>query len=50
MYVLMLDILILMMGMTLENNDGKWNKNEDWRHQNSLWTARVAPQCSPGVP
>ena len=39
----MLDILILMITRTLENNDRKWNKKKDWRHQISLWATRLAP-------
>ena len=44
MSVLMLNILMLIIKLTLEQNDGKLSKNEDLRYKIQLEAAELAPQ------
>ena len=44
MSVLILNILMLIIRLTLQQNDGKLRKNEDLRHKIPLEAAELAPQ------
>ena len=44
MSVLMVNILMLIIRLTLEQNDGKLSKNEDLRHKIPLEAVELTPQ------